>query len=57
MKLYILRVYTDDGIMEYEYSTIEHAYSHMRHEHEMCMLTEYARNGVEHLIECKAEKR
>ena len=56
MKLYILRVYTDDGVFEYEYGLIEHAQAHMREERNMCMLTEYAGNGVEHLIECKAER-
>ena len=56
MKLYILRVYTEDGVFEYEYGLIEHARANMRDEHNMCMLTEYAGNGVEHLIECKAER-
>ena len=56
MKLYIVRVYDDSGVYEYEYGCIEQAREHMRAENAMCMLTEYAGNGTEYLVECKAER-
>ena len=56
MSLYIIRVFEDSEILEYEYSCIEHAREHMRTEKAMCELTEYD-HGTEYLIECQAERR
>lgn len=53
--MYIVRVYDDSGVYEYEFSLLEHAREFMRNENAMSMLTEY-KNGVEFLIECLAEK-
>ena len=53
--MYIIRVYNDNGVHEYEFGLLEHAREFMRNEKAMCMLTEY-KGGIEYLIECKAEK-
>ena len=55
MKLYIVRVYEDGDVLEYEYGNLASAKNHMAIENAMCMLTEYV-NGTELLIECKAER-
>lgn len=55
MKLYIVRVYDDNEVLEYEYGNLASAKNHMAIERAMCMLTEYI-DGTEYLIECKAEK-
>lgn len=53
--MFILRVYADDSVYEYEYGLKEHALTHMAQEKDMCILTEY-KDDCEYLIECKAEK-
>lgn len=53
--MYIVHVYDDDGVYEYEFGLLDHAREFMRNEKAMAMLTEY-KDGNEYLIECKAEK-
>ena len=48
MSLYIVRVYDDNEILEYEYGNLASAKNHMSIEKCMCMLTEYV-NGIETL--------
>jgi len=54
--MYILRVYEDGAVYEYEYGNEAHAREHMNAEKAMCILTEY-KDGNDYLIDVKAERK